>query len=168
MTSTSDASAAAGATIRLATDSDARALAALRYALRSSTGIATEPESEFLPRCADWMEAHLKLRNAWQCWVAEAGGELVGALWLQLVEKIPNPRSEPEHHGYITNFYVQPSARGRGIGSQMLRAALKFCESGDVHAVILWPTDQSRTLYERHGFAVREDIMELIIEAPSE
>ena len=168
MTSKAHAPATAGATIRLADASDAPALAALRYALRSSTGIATEPESEFLRRCAAWMEEHLSGTEAWLCWVAEESGELMGALWLQLVEKIPNPRSEPEHHSYITNFYVQPAARGKGIGSQLLRAALKFCETHNVHAVILWPTDRSRTLYERHGFAVPKDIMELIIEAPGE
>jgi ribosomal protein S18 acetylase RimI-like enzyme len=165
MTSKSHASAGAGAAIRLADVSDAPALAVLRYALRSSTGVATEPETEFLRRCAGWMEAHLKESDSWRCWIAEEGGKPIGALWLQLVEKIPNPRAEPEHHGYITNFYVQPTARGRGIGSQMLRAALRFCETRDVHAVILWPTDRSRTLYERHGFAVRKDIMELIIQA---
>ena len=37
----------------------------------------------------------------------------------------------------------------------------------DVHAIILWPTERSRPLYERNGFAVREDIMELIIDEPA-
>ena len=91
---------------------------------------------------------------------------MIGAIWIQLVEKIPNPRSEPEHHAYITNFYVEAFARGRGVGSQLLRAAIEWCQSRDVHDIILWPTERSRSLYERHGFAVREDIMELIIDAP--
>ena len=166
MTFKTHASAAAGATIRLANASDAPALAVLRYALRSSTGVATEPESEFLRRCAVWMQAHLEERNAWRCWIAEEDGNLIGAVWLQLVEKIPNPRAEPEHHGYITNFYVRESARGRGLGSLLLRAALSFCETSDVHAVILWPTERSRSLYERNGFAVRDDLMELIMKSP--
>jgi GNAT superfamily N-acetyltransferase len=151
--------------IRLATPSDAYPLAQLRYSLRASTGRATEPEEDFVGRCAEWMRRHLQ-SDLWQCWVAEVNDQLIGAIWVQLVEKIPNPRSEAEHHGYITNFYIAPEARGAGIGSQMLRAALDWCRARDVHAVILWPTDRSRSLYERHGFTVRDDIMELIIQPP--
>ena len=165
MTSRVPSSAAAGATIRLADASDAPALAVLRYALRSSTGVATEPKSEFLKRCAAWMEDHLQ-SDAWHCWVAEADEQLIGAVWLQLVEKIPNPRSEAEHHAYVTNFYVDEGARGRGIGSQLLRAVIAWCQTRDVHAIILWPTERSRSLYERHGFAVRDDLMELIMKSP--
>ena len=149
---------------RVAIQSDAAALAELRYALRSSTGIATEPKSEFLERCSAWMTAHLSEASLWQCWIAEAEHELIGALWLQLVEKIPNPRAEPEYHAYITNFYIRESARGGGIGSRLLTMALDWCKAREVHAVILWPTEKSRTLYERFGFAVRSDLLELVLE----
>src|SRR5947207_15335080 len=111
------------------------------------------------------MESHLK-EERWQCWVAEENERLIGAVWLQLVEKIPNPRAESEQHAYLTNFYIQESARGRGLGSRLLRTVIKWCESRHVHAIILWPTERSRSLYRRHGFAVREDIMELIVDAP--
>jgi len=148
---------------RAASQSDAPELARLRYALRSSSGKATEPQTEFLERCRRWMADHLKERSLWRCWVAESAGRLIGALWLQLVEKIPNPRAEPEFHAYITNFYVEPSARGNGVGERLLTTAIDWCKTCAVHAVILWPTEKSRTLYERHGFAVRADILELIL-----
>ena len=111
------------------------------------------------------MEDHLK-SDAWHCWVAEEAEQLIGAVWLQLVEKIPNPRSEAEHHAYLTNFYVDERARGRGIGSQLLSAVIAWCRTRDVHAIILWPTERSRSLYERNGFAVRDDLMELIVKSP--
>ncbi len=165
MTSKAHASAAAGLTIRKANASDAPALAVLRYALRSSTGVTTEPKTEFLKRCAAWMEDHLQ-SDPWHCWVAEEDDQLIGAIWLQLVEKIPNPRSEAEHHAYLTNFYVEEDRRGRGIGAELVRAVIEWCKTRDVHAIILWPTDRSRSLYERNGFAVRDDIMELIVKSP--
>ena len=151
--------------VRVAKPSDADALAQLRYALRASTGRATEPQTDFINRCSVWMKNHLQ-SPAWQCWVAQIDGRVIGAVWLQLVEKIPNPRSEAEHHAYITNFFIQQEARGRGIGSQLLRTALDWCQAREVHAVILWPTERSRSLYERFGFAVRDDIMELIVRPP--
>ncbi len=87
----------------------------------------------------------------------------VGNIWIQLIEKIPNPTLEPEYHAYVTNFYVQEGARGKGIGSLLLEAALNWSKAQGVQAVILWPTEQSRSLYLRHGFAVREDLMEMMI-----
>lgn len=148
--------------LRLAKQSDAAALAQLRYDFRASTGVATEPEAEFVARCSKWMSARLNDAGLWKCWVAESDG-LIGALWLQLVEKIPNPRAEPEYHAYITNFYLRQTARGRGTGTRLLNMALEWCKARDVHAIILWPTEKSRTLYERHGFSVRSDILELVL-----
>jgi len=40
---------------------------------------------------------------------------------------------------------------------------LDWCRAREVHAVILWPSEKSRTLYERHGFAVRSDLLELVL-----
>ena len=152
--------------IRFAQAADADALAELRYALRASTGIATEPKEEFLERCGAWMAQHLADDQRWRCWVAEEQGDLVAAIWLQVVEKIPNPRAESEAHAYITNFYVKESARARGLGSRMLNEVIGWCRAREVHSIILWPTERSRTLYQRYGFAVREDLMELIVSAP--
>ena len=149
--------------IRSANASDAPALAKLRYALRSTTGVVTEPEVDFLKRCTQWMREHMQAGGFWQCWVVEREYQLIGCLWLQLVEKIPNPGSELEYHAYLTNFYVQEFARGKGIGSRLLSTAIAWCETREVHAVILWPTERSRSLYQRQGFAVRNDLMELLV-----
>ena len=152
--------------VRSATLNDAATLARLRYALRSSTGKTTEPLADFITRCIAWMEPRLKQPAAWQCWVAEINGQIFGAIWLQLIEKIPNPQGKAENLAYITNFYVEEQTRGRGVGSQLLRTAIEWCTAHDVSEVVLWPTDRSRTLYQRHGFAVRDDVMELVVRTP--
>jgi GNAT superfamily N-acetyltransferase len=154
-------------TIRLAGEADARSLARLRYAFRASTGIATENEAIFLDRCTAWMEEHLAAESRWKCWVTEKTGKLTGCVWVQLVEKIPNPRDESENHAYLTNFYLEESVRGRGVGSRLLEEVIEWCRTRKVHAVILWPTERSRGLYARQGFAVRDDLMELIIADPA-
>ncbi|HET9369615.1 MAG TPA: GNAT family N-acetyltransferase, partial [Vicinamibacterales bacterium] len=70
------------------------------------------------------------------------------------------PMIEPERLGYVSSVYVQPKWRNRGIGAALLAACVRACEDAEVDAVILWPTPQSRTLYERAGFAVRGDLFE--------
>ena len=111
-------------------------------------------------------------RPEWRCWVAVNGesnikSPLLGALWLQLVDKIPNPISEAEHLAYITNFYVTESARGQGLGTRLLNEALDWCRQNSVHSVILWPTEKSRPLYQRHGFDTPKGLFELTLGTPT-
>ena len=147
-------------TIRLAAPGDAPALAQLRYDFRSSQDPATEPEADFLARCTGWMAARLAPESSWRCWVAEEAGQLVGTLWLELIEKIPNPVAESESHGYISSVYVEPSRRGTGLGSRLLDTCLRICMDEGLDAVVLWPSARSRRLYQRHGFAARDDLFE--------
>lgn len=162
--------------VRQAVPGDAAALARLRYQFRAAIDPPEESESDFVERCSVWMASRLTEAGGWRAWVvddpragarsratsgtASAAHILSGMVWLDLIEKLPNPVAEPEWHGYITSLYVQPALQGGGLGSALLAAALAECDRRGVDAVILWPTPRSRTLYERHGFAVRDDLME--------
>jgi ribosomal protein S18 acetylase RimI-like enzyme len=145
--------------IRRAMPRDAEPLAVLRFEFRSAVDAAHEARSDFIDRCARWMRRHLSPGGSWRAWMAEQEGQVSGAIWLQLLEKLPNPVAEPERHGYISNLYVRPQFRGCGLGSRLLAAALAECEASSVDAIVLWPTAKSRSLYERHGFSVPTDLM---------
>lgn len=151
-------------TIRMASASDAIVLARLRYSLRSSLDRPQESEETFVERCRLWMQERLQHPGPWKCWIAEQERIVVGNLWAQLIEKIPNPASEPERHLYFTNFFVREDCRGKGVGSRLFSAALKWSRKNSIHAAILWPTERSRNFYLRHGFLVSADLMELRID----
>jgi GNAT superfamily N-acetyltransferase len=146
--------------IRPAGPADAGDLARLRYEFRTSFGRAEESETDFLRRAEPWIRERLGPGRAWQAWLAEHEGTAVGTVWLQWIEKIPNPVAEQEWHGYITSLYVRAELRGRGWGAALLETALAACGSRGVDAVFLWPTPPSRSLYLRHGFTVRDDLMQ--------
>ena len=150
-------------TIRTASPADAVALAQLRYEFRASLGEPEEDDRGFVARCIEWMRPRLEPDAHWRAWVAESDEGLHGAVWIGLIEKMPNPIAEPEEHGYLTNFYVRPRARGAGIGTALLEAALGWCADRGVHAVLLWPTERSRPLYERYGFGRPKSLMEHIV-----
>lgn len=149
--------------VRIAVPGDAAVLARLRYEFRASIGDAVEPETLFLQRCVPWMEERLCPGSAWTCWVAETRGGVAGNLWLQVIEKLPNPGPELEAHAYITSVYVRPAARGTRVGEKLLAAAMDWCRAHEIDSAILWPTARSRTLYARAGFSVAGDIMEAVI-----
>ena len=150
--------------IRLASAGDAATLARLRLELRSSSHNVVEDEQAFLERCESWMSERLRKGSQWQCWIAETEASVVGAVWAQLIEKIPNPVAEPEFYVYLTNFYVREKYRGEGVGAQLLAAVLDWSKSKNAEKVILWPTERSKTFYQRHGFSFADDLMQLTTE----
>jgi GNAT superfamily N-acetyltransferase len=145
--------------VRRATSADAAVLAELRFAFRASLLTPVESSSDFLARCAPWMAGRLRDESRWRAWLLEADDAPVGMIWLQIIEKLPNPGIERELHGYVTSFYVASDMRGRGFGSRLLAALIAECHALGVDNLFLWPTAQSRVLYERHGFSVADSIM---------
>jgi len=149
--------------IRSAMPADADALAELRWEFRVARAPATEAHDGFVTRCARWMRAELASNAKWRAWVADVDGAIVGQAWLQAIDKMPNPVEELERHAYVSNVFVQPAFRG-GVGSRLVEAAVAWARDNHVDRVILWPSAQSVTLYERHGFTHRGDVMELALQ----
>ena len=146
--------------VRMASETDALTLARLRYEFRSKFHQVREDEAAFVERCTVWMRERLRSESLWKCWIAELKDTVVGDVWIQLVEKIPNPIEEPEYYIYLTNFYVREQYRSHGVGSMLLSEILDWVKSRNVKTVILWPTERSKAFYIRHGFATAEDIMQ--------
>jgi len=140
--------------IRPATAADVTALAELRWEFRAGREAPVEERDVFVARCIDWMRA--ALASDWRAWVAVDGGHIVGHAWLCAIGKIPNPVGQRERQAYISNVYVRPDARG-GVGSRLLDRATAWAAANDVEYALLTPTQRSRTLYARHGFAVSGD-----------
>jgi GNAT superfamily N-acetyltransferase len=145
--------------IRAATPDDARTLAELRWEFRAGRDPAVEERQAFVDRCAAWMAIELA-GTAWRGWVAHQSGRIVGQVWVNLIEKLPNPIDERERHLYLSNLYVQPAARG-GVGTALLETALEWAGANGVDRVILWPSARSVGLYTRHQFRRDADVMEL-------
>jgi GNAT superfamily N-acetyltransferase len=155
------------AVVRGALPGDAPELAGLRWEFRSTLAAPAEDRELFLARATAWIRDRLETRDApepgsrWLCWVAGHEGAIVGNIWMQLQEKIPNPVAEPEWHGYVSSFFVLAAHRGGGVGSALLGAAIAEAKRLALDRLVLWPTPKSRPLYERHGFGAPRALLEL-------
>jgi GNAT superfamily N-acetyltransferase len=146
--------------IRPASQRDAEAMAKLRYAFRTELAAPAEAQQQFVERAAAWLGRRLAA-GSWTGWLAVVSTQPVGLVLVQLVEKVPNPVTEPESLGYVSSLYVRPRWRGRGVGDALLSTALDFCSGQGVDTVVLWPSPRSVPLYQRHGFRRQGDVMEL-------
>jgi ribosomal protein S18 acetylase RimI-like enzyme len=94
--------------------------------------------------------AHLDREDA-AIFVAESGGELVGAvsLWIQPRLNWTTPQ------GWIPDLYVDPAFRRRGAARALLDACAELCRERDCHVLVLESGHhraEAHRLYESYGF----------------
>ena len=142
-------------TIRSATVEDAEQLARLRWEFRIESGTpASRARAAFDEEMRGFLADVFAAASPWRVWVAEAHRGLVGCVWLQLVELVPHPnRGRWERPiAYVTNMYVAPELRDRGIGRELLDRAIAYAKEREVDGIVLWPSPRSAPFYERAGF----------------
>jgi len=138
--------------IRTATLADSTSLAELRWEFRLESG-KSSGKSKFIEKCSVWFEQALA-SDQWIATVAEANGVLVGCMCLQRVEKVPSPEQHTRHWGYLTNAYVSPNYRNKGVGGKMLNAIVKLAQEHKLELIIVWPSVEAVSLYENCGFRI--------------
>ncbi|MEU8785389.1 GNAT family N-acetyltransferase [Streptomyces sp. NPDC048637] len=107
-----------------------------------------------------WIRDRLS-EGHWLAWVVETGGIIRGHVFLCQVERMPDPYSDNTPVGYVTNFYVTPSQRNKGAGSVLLGALKQHARSAGFDTLIVWPSERSSPLWQRSGFQLPEELLEL-------
>jgi GNAT superfamily N-acetyltransferase len=143
--------------IRLATVADMPVLAELRRELTfEDPEPAVELRSDFA-RIFDEVVGAGIASGRWTVWVGEADGRIASHVYVGLIEKIPRPTREARWIGYVTNVYTRPEHRGRGIGAALLDRVTSWAAEKDVELLVVWPSEESVSFYERAGFSSGRD-----------
>jgi len=83
-----------------------------------------------------------------QCWVAEVGGVVAGSIFLT---------DEGEGKSRLRLLYVEPFARGLGIGDALVAACVGFAREVGYREMTLWThtiLESARRIYAAHGFEI--------------
>ncbi|HEV2125623.1 MAG TPA: GNAT family N-acetyltransferase, partial [Chloroflexota bacterium] len=118
----------------------------------------------FAEAFAEFLQSALA-SGRWTVWVAEMNGRLLAHMYVQFVDKVPRPGRLAARWGYVTNVYVEPTSRNRGIGSRLLRQVIDWARNERLQMLILWPSDRSLTFYERAGCVRSPDALELHLDS---
>jgi DNA-binding MarR family transcriptional regulator/GNAT superfamily N-acetyltransferase len=85
-----------------------------------------------------------------RCWIAEKDSEVVGSVFVTAKSRTT---------AKLRLLYVEPSARGLGIGSRLVSECLRFARQAGYKKMVLWTQselDAARHIYKKAGFRVVE------------
>lgn len=144
--------------VRLAQPQDIEQLVRLRrdFTLEDDPQAEAELAEGYEGRCRTFLDEALA-GDRWRIFVAEADGEVVSHAYVELVDKVPRPTPEAAQWGYVTNVYTIPAERDKGIGAAILDAVTAWADSAGLELLVVWPGDESRPFYARHGFVQSDD-----------
>lgn len=95
---------------------------------------------------ADYVDRGVRERQ--NAWIAEVDGRPAGCAFCTRKDDVT---------AQLRLLLVEPSARGRGVGSRLVEECLRFARAADYQRMTLWTNDvlrDARRLYERAGFTL--------------
>lgn len=95
---------------------------------------------------ADYVDRGVRERQS--AWIAEVDGRPAGCVFCTRKDDVT---------AQLRLLLVEPSARGRGVGSRLVEECLRFARAAGYQRMTLWTNDvlrDARRLYERAGFTL--------------
>jgi GNAT superfamily N-acetyltransferase len=154
--------------VHLAAPADADTIAWHRARMFRDMGdVPPELFDEFRAKAKSAIEKMLE-RDDYVGWLASpdsAPDNIIGGAGLQLQRALPRPFTSLDgtkvsdgRLGVIINVFTEPEWRRRGVAEMLLRRIVEWARAEHVDRIILHASDEGRSLYERLGFVVSNEM----------
>jgi GNAT superfamily N-acetyltransferase len=151
---------------RLATVEDAGLITRHRRAMFEAMGRGTAEVLEEMSRNFEpWVRPRLE-DGRYLGWITVEDGRAVASAGLLMLEWPPVPLDPAGTiRGYLLNVFVEREYRRRGLARALVEMSIEEARRRGIRVVSLHASDEGRALYERMGFAMKNE-MQIAIQAP--
>ncbi|MGH1550949.1 GNAT family N-acetyltransferase [Leifsonia poae] len=141
-------------TVRPARTEEWSAVGGLRWdSLLEAGGVPDCSREDFAERFAEWAATH----GGHECFVAVADDQVVGMMWLAVMDRVPSARRFERASGDLQCAFVVPDRRNAGIGGRLIGAVLARAAELGLERVTVHSSPRAIPVYERHGFTSADD-----------
>lgn len=140
--------------VRPAQPAEWSAVGGLRWdSLLENGGVPDSSRDDFAGRFAEWAAGH----GGHECFVAVEGDEVLGMMWLAVVDRVPSARSFERASGDLQCAFVVPGRRNAGIGGRLIAAVLARAAELGLERVTVHSSPRAVPIYKRYGFSSADD-----------
>ncbi len=148
-------------TTRAATGSDAGLITAQRRAMFEEAVLPTPPTLDAMAlHFEPWVRERLE-NGSYLGWIAEEDGIAIAGAGLWRMDFPPHFLHPEAGRGYLLNFYVAPSHRGRGLARDLLAVSVEAARRLGLRVVTLHASRFGKPLYEQNGFRLNNEMITL-------
>ena len=145
--------------LRRAAVDDAALITAHRHRMFTDNGLATEEQLHAMDANFEpWVRERLE-DGRYVGLLLEEEGKAIASAGIHFADFPPHYLHVEAGRAYLLNFYTEPTARGRGLASQLLRACVEECRARGSKVVTLHASKFGRPIYEKFGFTAMNEMM---------
>lgn len=147
---------------QIATEAQLPQLAQMRWDFRLEGGgeVPLTSRAEFVEFCTTFFR-HGLVTGDWTYWIAQDNREVVSHIFIHTIRSMPRPHKLRDQWGYITNVYTKPAYRNQGLGAALLQYVRQWATAQDLELLLVSPSAESLTFYQRAGFMAETDFIQL-------
>ena len=113
-------------------------------------------KDDFIANFMDFLTAY----KEYKIWVAEAYGEIVSAMFVYMIPKVPKPGGNSKYIAYLTNVFTVKEFRNQKIGTKLMEHIKNVLTEEKCELIFVFPSENSVSFYERNGFSPENEIFE--------
>lgn len=143
--------------IRMATTSDSKWILHHRIEMFKDMGESEESLSETTKLTEEYLESDWT--KDYLYFLVEDGTTVIGGCGISTF-RIPPQLSQPTGtYAYLSNMFIEPEYRGKGVGRALLDHVVEYCRSEQIGFLFLHASDEGLPLYKSAEFVSSERLM---------
>ena len=129
---------------------------------RKGQKIETAKLKEIEKAYSEKLEKQIPAGNC-KAWVFKNGNQLAASGAISIVSYAPVPNDTNHIIAYLHSMYTEKDFRGRKYAKSIIERAIQYCKENGINRVVLNTSDDGKPVYEKVGFVLSAETMQLLI-----